>query len=467
MNAPDYSVGRGGEDDKPLSYGFPHRTLQEYLAGCYLVGLRNMQREYFDLAGEGDYWSLAVQLGVEELYYNRQNPYGLLDLAYYLCGPDEPRNEKGWRAWLWSARMAILAGREKIEEDEEHGGSVYLERLVPGLAKLLGNGLPATEHAEAGRALAKLGDPRQEIMSCDAMQFCWIPAGPFQMGSDEEADPQSLENEQPLHTVELPDFAISRYPITQAQYAEFVDANGYKEHTFWDEAVEAGYWQNGAYKGRWDNEPRAAPADFGEKYLLPNQPVVGISWYEALAYCRWLSREWVSKHLLLANWKVNLPSEAEWEKAARGGLLIPAQPIVLGVREVGGAKTTKIGEIDNPEPAKRYPWGNEFDDEKANTSESRIGNPNSAGCFPEGASPYGVLDLSGNILEWTRSSYQKYPYTFQNVPLEQIEKQGVVLRGGSFSNFSRGARCAYRDWNAPASRYYGLGFRVVLSPFQL
>jgi len=166
----------------------------------------------FDRAGEGDYWSLAAQLGAEELFFNRQNPNGLLDLAYYLCARGEPRDEKGWRALLWSARMAVLAGREKIKADDEHGGKVYLERLVPGLVKLLGKGLPAVERADAGRALSNLGDPRQEVMTCDPMQFCWVPAGPFRMGSDEKIDPFSQEDERPLHMVEIPAYAISMYP---------------------------------------------------------------------------------------------------------------------------------------------------------------------------------------------------------------------------------------------------------------
>jgi predicted NACHT family NTPase len=109
-------VRRGGEPGHPAAYSFPHRTFQEYLAGCCLVGRRDTARAYFARAAEGDYWNLAARLGAEDLLYNRRGQNALLDLAYHLCPTGaEPGNLQRQRATLWSAQMAALAGREKVE----------------------------------------------------------------------------------------------------------------------------------------------------------------------------------------------------------------------------------------------------------------------------------------------------------------------------------------------------------------
>lgn len=120
-------------------------------------------REYWQPAGEGDFWYLAAQLGAEELLYNRRSDPELLDLAYALSPQEGPAGEKSWRATVWSGQMAALLGPEAVRRDTEHpdGGEVYLERLVPRLVRALRKApLPAVERAEAGNALAKLGDPR-------------------------------------------------------------------------------------------------------------------------------------------------------------------------------------------------------------------------------------------------------------------------------------------------------------------
>ncbi|MBM2849071.1 MAG: hypothetical protein HW418_2013, partial [Anaerolineales bacterium] len=152
-------VGRGGEPGRPAAYGFPHRTFQEYLAGCYLIGQRDATREFFTRAGEGDFWSLAARLGAEELLYNRRNLNGLLDMAYHLCPAREPASQQHQRALLWAGGIAALAGREAIERDREspEGGQTYLDRLLARLVALLGSELPAPERAEAGNTLARLG----------------------------------------------------------------------------------------------------------------------------------------------------------------------------------------------------------------------------------------------------------------------------------------------------------------------
>ena len=134
--------------------------------------------------------------------------------------------------------------------------------------------------AEAGRALAKVGDPRPEVMSVEAMQFCHVPAGEFKMGEGKEQ-----------HTISLPEFWMSQYPVTNIQFDQFVKAGGYGEGSFWQEAQQENFWKDGKFKGRYDNAFRGGPINYGDPFNYNNHPVVGVSWYEALAFTRWLEEQ--------------------------------------------------------------------------------------------------------------------------------------------------------------------------------
>jgi len=222
-----------------------------------------------------------------------------------------------------------------------------------------------------------------------------IPAGEFAMGAPSE-----------MHRVYLPDYAIARVPITHAQYHLFVQATGH---------APPGVW-NG------QRPPRGKEI----------HPVVEVSWHDALAYCRWLS-EATGK-------SIALPSEAEWEKAARGD-----------------------------QDRREYPWGDPFDATRCNVSESGFGDTTPVGIFPNGASPYGCLDLAGNVWEWTHSHYASYPYRAED-GRENLETEGGdrVLRGGSWLNFRVVARCAYRRrlLPTPASTSAGFGWCCVRPLFR-
>jgi formylglycine-generating enzyme required for sulfatase activity len=224
-----------------------------------------------------------------------------------------------------------------------------------------------------------------------------IPAGEFLMGSDGGQDSLAYEDELPQLRQYLPDYAIGRTATTNAQYSAFVRATGHRAPERWS--------------GR-------RPPNAKESH-----PVVYVSWEDALAYCYWLAEATGRPY--------TLPSEAEWEKAARG----------------------TDGRV--------YPWGNEWDARRCNTAEGGRAKTAAVGTYPDGASPYGALDMAGNVWEWTRSAYRPYPYRPDDGREDQAGRGPRVLRGGAFDDSQRHARCACRNWNDPFYSNWLLGFRVA------
>ncbi len=157
-----------------------------------------------------------------------------------------------------------------------------------------------------------------------------------------------------------------------------------------------------------------------QAFKFGNHPRERVSWYDAVAFCRWLTSK--------LGYEVRLPTEQEWEKAARGT------------------------------DGREYPCGNDFDATKCNTAETGIGQTSALGIFLDGASPYGVLDMSGNVWEWCLNEYRNPDH----IQLGGSERR--VLRGGSWLNDPDGARSAYRFGYFPASRNLNLGFRILRPP---
>ncbi len=296
----------------------------------------------------------------------------------------------------------------RIEEE-----AVREETRQQMLATMQNPQQPVTSRVSAGNALAHLGDPRFRadawfLPDDPLLGFVEIPAGPFWLGSDKAQDPQADDNEMPQHQLDLPAFYMARIPVTVAQFQAFVNESGYKLK---DEKSLRG---------------------------LDNHPVVWVTWHDALAYCDWLTkqlRQWPEtpaglREVLQNGGCITLPSEAEWEKAARGG------------------------------DKRIYPWGGESDADYANVEETGIGGTSPVGAFPGGASPYGVLDMSGNVWEWTRSLKKSYPYVPDD-GREDPSDSWRVLRGGSWLNNAYFARAAYRYLAHPTERDHDFGFRVV------
>jgi formylglycine-generating enzyme required for sulfatase activity len=285
---------------------------------------------------------------------------------------------------------------------------------------------PAVARVQAGDALARLGDPRPGVgvhpaTGLPEIVWCKVPAGPFLMGSAND-DEMALGSEKPQHRNDLitKGFLISRYPITNAQFAAFAGAGGYRERRYW---TEAGWrWKEG--------EGWTGPYDYGEPFSLPNHPVVGVSWYEAVAFCHWLTEQLRQSRRLSAREQITLPTESQWEKAARG----------------------TDGRI--------YPWGSEADPNRANYRETGIGTTSAVGCFPGGASPYGVEDLSGNVWEWSRTKWEGNYKDYR----DDNDLRGDatrMLRGGSWSFDPYTLRSAYRNRALLVARYDSHGFRCA------
>ena len=262
--------------------------------------------------------------------------------------------------------------------------------------------------------------------------FDWvtIPAGEFLMGSDKATDKDAYEDELPQHKLYLPEYKIARGPVTVAQFAQFVSTTGYKttaeqQGSAWDWAKQAGQWLE--IKGAYWAAPRGAGSHVHSKQ---NHPVTCVSWHDAQKFCAWAG--------------VRLPSEAEWEKAARGSST--------------GSETGRI-----------YPWGNEAPDQSRCNFSMNVQDTTAIDHYPPSAN--GLLDMAGNVREWTSSLWGKdedkpefgYPYQAGDGRENQHAGDDIcrVVRGGSFVHTLQDMRCARRGWFFPDYLFTYFGFRVL------
>lgn len=430
---------------------FYHQLLQEYFAARELGRRVAAGKPLADYWPGGHWWE----------------PSGWEETVILLAGMEPDASEL--LAELSSSNPVVAARclKEGAAQVDDGTRARIIESLIDSMTDVQ---LPAVARAQAGAALGRLGDPRPGVgLRPDGLPdiaWCYVPPGKFDMGSNVGL-PGERVGEQPPHPADLDGYFISRYPVTNAQFQAFVNAGGYQEQAYWREAEEVGVWLQGLVKRRGDMKPRNRPFAFGEPFNLPNHPVAGVTWYEALAYCRWLNGRLREENVLPEGWTVHLPSEAEWEKAARGGLQVPDKPIII---PVGAPPEAALH--PNPYPKRAYPWGNLADPNRANY-EMCIRTTCAVGCFPHGASPYGAQDLSGNVWEWTRSLWgkdvDKPEYTYPYYPADERENLEAgdlvlrVLRGGGFSDHERDVRCGMRNANNP-SWYRHRGFRCVVLP---
>ena len=448
----------------PGEYGFIHLTLQEFLAATAITqrGQRDVRPVVDILAAHvgDDSWHEVALLTIGYIGIVQQRDEAAAEILLELI--KKSLGEPG--------QASVLAGEAVVDA---WPGGVTAECkavVIQALQESLVNDAKVKPmlRAAAGRALAKLDDPREAVTKIDKMEFCFVPAGPFWMG---EGDDEHLNESLDYH------YWIARYPVTDAQFLAFVKAGGYREQRYWTEAQDVEVWDlsRKQVKGRTDEEFRAGPYHFGEPFNLPNHPVVGVTWYEALAFTHWLTEQF--RGIIPEGYEVRLPSETEWEKGARGGVHVPPEPIISHVN-LQPSNPLLTG---NPEPKRLYPWRSDKPDPNyANYYDARIGATSAVGCFPGGASPYGIQDLAGNVWEWTRSLWGKdwekpdfkYPYNPKdpkNKPDDLSAGKDVlrVLRGGSFDYSGKNLRCANRYRYDPDDRFKIIGFRVVVSPSKI
>jgi formylglycine-generating enzyme required for sulfatase activity len=209
-----------------------------------------------------------------------------------------------------------------------------------------------------------------------ALDLVRIPGGTYPVGEGHET-----------RRVEIAPFSIARFPVTNAEWRVYMESGGGPTPLYWDDPL----------------------------YNDPHQPVVGVSWYEATAYCAWLSAQ--------TGMDVRLPTEGEWEAAARG--------------------------IEG----RVYPWGDEWEDGRCNTWETGISRPTPAGRFPSGNTPEGLADMLGNVYEWTSSRWG----------LDDDEPDALrVVRGGCWQYGRDAVSAAFRSCDSPDARGADLGFRVAV-----
>ena len=405
-------------------YRFPHRTFQEYLAGRRLISDEGWPdgtpAEFVDRAlactARGPQWREAVLLAVsqhtmegrlrpvislaEDLLKRYQTAHVGSDLmlATDVLREVGPERVRAPRPDLWDAVRTELG--------------IMLRALT---ADRTAAQYPVVERVRAGFLLGEMGDDRMPVTvaqwrtelagfasGAGEGYVCRIPAGDYRIGSGDD-DPDAQDNEKPQHTVTFSrDYGIARFPITNAQWLTWVAKGGTASRYADDDDVNH-----------------------------PNQPVVGVTWDEANAFCTWLTAQVADS--LPEGAVVCLPSEAEWEAAARGP------------------------------HAWRYPWGNDWHDDRAAMDEDRQTRGAQwtvpVGCYPAGAAACGAMDMAGNVWEWTLDRWHSYPGAAKPFTQDTL----VVVRGGGYSENRTYVRCGARYRNHPV--YWGnFGFRVVVSP---
>lgn len=275
-----------------------------------------------------------------------------------------------------------------------------------------------------GEMLGHLGDPRL----VDENRWVEVPAGPFRMGSD-----KGLSHEKPIREVQVSAFRIQRWQVTVGEFQHFVVGMGYADEALW--STEGWQWRT--------SNDVVEPAHWEMQLRRPhNVPVAFVSWWEAQAYCRWLTNQ---ARDLKQGHEIRLPTEAEWEKAARGGLRIDGKP--------------------NAAPDREYPWIGEYQAHKANGGDLGLQETTPVGIFPAGHGPYGTWDSAGNVWEWCHDWYGNYSRDDLVDPQGPPEGQFHPARGGSAWFGGRSLRVACRSvWRGPSSRDGSLGFRPVSAP---
>jgi formylglycine-generating enzyme required for sulfatase activity len=367
-------------------YGFHHLTFQEFLTSADIVSKETDYSKAISGYWDDEWYREVIELIVG--FLSIENGQWAHKIVKDILDEGDVKPYKKWRL----AVMSLLAIHEKTRY--ENVVVLARERMI----EILDSDSGLKEKADAGEILGWLGDPR------DLRKFVVVEGGKYRLS---------------VGKMKIAAFEMGRFPVTNQWFEEFVMGGGYENESYW--SPEGSKWlrHTGTKNSRhWHDR----------QWRCPNAPVVGICWYEAYAFTRWLTEKRKD------GYEYMLPDENEWEAAASG----------LEGRE--------------------FPWGGNLGNNRCNTSESSIGKTSSVGIFKEGATPDGgILDLAGNVWEWTCSDHESRCRCEDFTFYEDYKKykQFPVLRGGSWNYFLTGALCDTRSWYFPFDRDYFVGFRCA------
>ena len=394
-------------------YSFLHLTFEEYLAARALIEsvlVDDPNKEIHQRATDPG-WREVLRLALASASQREAQRL----LLHLLDAPGDSTTK---------GRPVVLAGECMRDIGNTGIARRIWDTVISALLRTIADcTVPVTIRVEAGTVLGTLGDPRLLNLETgkaisegdyDAVEPYWCPieVGPFWSGDDRKEKLQRAEIRQP--------YAIARFPVTNADYAQFMAAGGYDMRQPW--------WTD---NGRTSIGERRQPYlwDYS-RYNQPTQPVVGITWYEAAAYCSWLTQQGHTQGWLPSDQIIRLPTWYEWERAAR--------------------------HTDQ----RHHPWGIQAPTpERANYKETGIGALSPAGCFPAGAAVCGAQDLLGNVMEWTASPWQQW----DGWEKDFTNAEGVVLSWNDFTDEKERLCCGARISGNPNFGYGNLGFRVVQS----
>ena len=305
---------------------------------------------------------------------------------------------------LWSAdRVAeVFAGLERFGKKASSELESFL-RPQGTLIKQLASEMTHAERALIGVKLSEFGDPRRGVgLTLDGIpdiEWVKIPAGKVKL-------------QDVVEEVDVKPFRIARYPVTNIQFQAFVDA-------------QDGYGNVESWEGIERPEGHSSP-----HWSEANHPRENVTWYEAVAFYRWLTQKYREKRLLEKDEEIRLPTECEWQQAATGG-----------------------------EATREYPWGGRWDPALCNSDGSLLKRVAAVGVYPKGQTFHGVLDMAGNVSEWCLNKYDKP----SDRSAASIDKSGDdrVIRGGSWYDIPEVLRSSHRRSYSPNSRYDDVGFRLV------
>lgn len=427
-------LNEGGE-----RYAMPHLTYEEYLAGCYLAKQKH-KPDFNSLAHQhwrtdGARWREVILLALGRMVRGDDVETAALWLQFMLIqyinlDSSDPAR---LRALLFVAEcLEDMGGKPALIGVQTVALPRLWQELAQGLAESITAGdLDTGERVRAGAYLGMFGDPRPGI--CDlAFSFAEFAGGVFLIGN-RWREHEVLERTFAEHWLKdtrnnsdllLPAFALARYPVTVAQFALFAQSGGYAPDAKWWDASGAEWLNSSRGRTHWHDRQGGRNS---------NHPVVDVSWYEAQAFCRWLS---MHEEYNSAGYCYVLPSEAEWEFAARG----------LARRS--------------------FPWGNEPPDAARANFGGMYQGTTAVGCFPQGATPEELYDLVGNVWEWTRSVAAGYPYEIrpEREDPQCPAEHAFIVRGGGWTNLAPDLHASFRHRCTPDTHYSGLGFRIARVP---